>query len=210
MYNTKFIQITSGLKEGDRVLLAPPFDTENRELSGEILSDEEKAGITSTNLPPPPPVERPESFERPREESRREDTSAAPGADPSFASSPRPVFERAGGGDPGEGRPGGSGDRLNFQELVKQYDKDGDGELSEEEREAMRAAVGARFGGGGPGGQRFNREEMMRRFDADGDGELNEEEREAMRRSFGRGRRSEGGAEVGGAPAGPSRPVASP
>src|SRR5262249_47897107 len=30
MFNTKFIEITSGLKEGNRVLLSPPFDSQEK------------------------------------------------------------------------------------------------------------------------------------------------------------------------------------
>ena len=68
---------------------------------------------------------------------------------------------------------------------MKQYDKNGDGELDESEREAMRTALTARFGGQGRGGQRMDREEMLKRFDKNGDGELDESERAAMRESFG-------------------------
>lgn len=40
-YNTKFIEISSGVKEGDRVLLTPPYDTKERDLGGAIIADEE-------------------------------------------------------------------------------------------------------------------------------------------------------------------------
>jgi Ca2+-binding EF-hand superfamily protein len=77
--------------------------------------------------------------------------------------------------------------------MMKEFDKNGDGELDEEERNAMRETLRQRFGGpGGPGGggrgPGFNREEMLKRFDKNGDGELDEEEREAMRAEFGRNR----------------------
>lgn len=97
---------------------------------------------------------------------------------------------------------------------MKQFDKNGDGELDETERTAMRETMAARFGAqggqgrqGGQGGG-FNREEMMKRFDKNGDGELDESERAAMRAEFGgsrtnrteRRRDSENG---GGAPRAP-------
>lgn len=50
-------------------------------------------------------------------------------------------------------------------ELVKQFDKDGDGKLSPEEAKAAREARQA---------------EMLKQFDKDGDGQLSEEERAAM------------------------------
>ena len=55
-------------------------------------------------------------------------------------------------------------------ELLKKFDKDGDGKLSEEEREAAKAARKAM---------------ILEKFDKDGDGELNEEERKAARAEMG-------------------------
>jgi hypothetical protein len=79
---------------------------------------------------------------------------------------------------------------------MKQFDKNGDGELDEQEREAMRTAMAVRGGGRG-GGPRMSREEMLKRFDKNGDGELDDEERAAMRESQGRrggpGDRPQGG-----------------
>lgn len=62
-------------------------------------------------------------------------------------------------------------------DMLKKYDKDGDGKLSEEERAAMRAD------------RAKEREEMtkkreaenLKKYDKDGDGKLSEEERAAMR-----------------------------
>jgi len=77
-------------------------------------------------------------------------------------------------GGPGGGGPG----RPAPKEIAEKFDKDGDGQLSEEERKTMHEQMGARRGG--PEGQRPSREEMLKRFDTDGDGELNDEERAAM------------------------------
>jgi HlyD family secretion protein len=48
-YNTKFIQICSGVRDGDQVLLAPPFDTKEKSLGGAIIADDETLppGITN-------------------------------------------------------------------------------------------------------------------------------------------------------------------
>ncbi len=51
MYNTKFIEICSGLKDGDRVLLAPPFDTQEKDLGGAIIADGETLPAGATNQP---------------------------------------------------------------------------------------------------------------------------------------------------------------
>ena len=67
--------------------------------------------------------------------------------------------ERKKGGPP-EGRP-------SREELLKKFDKDGDGKLNDAERAELRKAMDAR------------RKEFMAKFDKDGDGKLNEEERKA-------------------------------
>ena len=67
----------------------------------------------------------------------------------------------------------GGGAPFGREEMIKRFDTDGDGQLSEEEQEAMREAMDAALP--------FGREDMTKRFDTDGDGELSKEEREAMR-----------------------------
>ena len=62
--------------------------------------------------------------------------------------------------------------------LLKRFDKDGDGKLSEPERRAALAAF-----------RQQARNQSLARYDKDGDGELNEEERAAMRREMRRRRR---------------------
>jgi len=83
-------------------------------------------------------------------------------------------------------------------QIVKEYDKDGDGKLSKEERKEARAAMKAKalaeFDKDGDG--KLNAEErkaakesrakkrkerMLKKFDKDGDGKLSKEERETMR-----------------------------
>lgn len=79
----------------------------------------------------------------------------------------------------GPGGPGGGPGGFNREELIKQFDKDGDGKLSEEEQKAARAQLEER------------RKETLKKFDKDGDGKLNDEERAAMRESL-RANRPEG------------------
>ena len=185
MFNTKFIEVRQGIKPGDRVLLSPPFDTQEKDLEGAVLAASEKAEFAKTNKPAP----RPQAPTTPAGET----PGFAPGAGEPVAAMAPPAggnAEMAQG--QGQRRAGGN---FNREELVKQFDKNGDGELDETERDAMRQAMAARFGAmGGPGrggtnaanrGPRMNREEMMKRFDKNGDGELDEDERTAMRASFG-------------------------
>ena len=68
-------------------------------------------------------------------------------------------------------------------EVIEKFDKDGDGKLNEEERQAARAAGKERM--------EAKRKEMIAKFDKDGDGELSEAERAEMRK------------EMGGRPGGP-------
>lgn len=180
MFNTKFIQIVQGIEEGDRVLLSPPFDSQEKDLEGPVLADEEKAKVTLTNLPPVDAVS--------RNGLRDQTGSEAPlNGTPGMAA----AGARGADADPGTRPGGGPPGNFNFAEIVKQYDKNGDGELDETERESMRAAMTARFGGQGPGGagpgggMRMNREEMLKRFDKDGDGQLDDAERGAMREAMG-------------------------
>ncbi len=87
MYNNKFIEITSGLKEGDRVLLSPPFDTQEKDLSNAIMVDGETPPPDLTNGPA-----------RPREviRSRNGGTEPPPSLGPANADSPPTDRKRVG------------------------------------------------------------------------------------------------------------------
>ena len=109
MYNTKFIEIPSGLKEGQQVLLAPPFNMDEKDLGGAVFTEGEAIPGASSNQ-----VVRP---------ARRRDESAG-----------LPVGKGGGGGNPrerdGKGVAGaaprgavGSGSRSNWQELIKRFEK---------------------------------------------------------------------------------------
>ncbi len=147
-YNTKLIEVVKGLEEGDRVLLAPPLDSEEKDLGGSILTKEEAA-----TLPAPPP-----SPAKPTAAPSANPPSPAPLAPPPLAA-PTAQTENppaAPGGRAGSGQ-------FNREEMMKQalkqFDKNGDGQLDDEERAAMRAYYQERFGsqGGDPGGQRRRR-----------------------------------------------------
>ncbi|OYV04797.1 MAG: hypothetical protein CFE26_14980 [Verrucomicrobiales bacterium VVV1] len=64
-------------------------------------------------------------------------------------------------------------------EILKQFDKDGDGKLSEDERAAMRTAGEARKA-------EFEKK-MLEKFDTDKDGKLSDEEKKAAREAGGFG-----------------------
>jgi HlyD family secretion protein len=171
MYNTRLIQIVSGLNEGDRVSLAPPNDGQDKDLGGAILDGEEAGAITNLPVAPTFTDARPNGngggAEFAEANGPRGTARSEPGFGPSGDGPGRRSGTREGGasfGPPGEGRgtseSGGerrAGGRFNREEMLKQFDKDGDGEINEEERNAMRAAMRERFGAGGaerrpPGG----------------------------------------------------------
>ena len=130
MFNTKFIEITSGLKDGDRVLLSPPLDSTPVDLEGGILKSEDE--LPSTNAIP---ANIQTSVPQQQLQGQR----------------------GSGNGERGEGRGGfgggpGGGGFTPPKEIMDQYDKDGDGELNEEESNAMREAFRSRMREGGFGG----------------------------------------------------------
>ncbi len=129
LYNSEFIEIQSGLEEDDRILLAPPLES-SIELDGSVLPDD----VEDLDL----------SSERPKENSSRESTDRGGRGAPERGSEGR-GGSRERNADGGGG--GGGGDRR--AEMMKRFDKDGDGKLSDEERDAMRK----QFGGGGGGGR---------------------------------------------------------
>jgi HlyD family secretion protein len=103
MYNTKFIQITSGLKDGDRVLLAPPFDAKEKDLGGAIIGDGEPMPQGLTNQIARGVIRAPAGRDEPARRGRDESpTNTIP------------------------------------QEIIKQFDADGDGKLNQAEQAAMR------------------------------------------------------------------------
>ncbi|MCH1505388.1 MAG: efflux RND transporter periplasmic adaptor subunit [Verrucomicrobiales bacterium] len=117
MFNSSYIEIKSGLKEGDRIMLAPPV-SEEVALDGGVL--EETEGL---DLPKEAPAEQPKQG----------------GKSPSNA------------GEDGGKRPRGGGDQR--AKMMKRFDTDGDGTLSDSEKEAMKKAFSGGGGGSPRGGQ---------------------------------------------------------
>jgi HlyD family secretion protein len=144
LFNTKFIEIAKGLKEGEHVLLSPPLDSQERDLDGSVLSAEERTKLGATNDLPhvPLPADGPPLVSPARVEPVA--ASGIPGE--------RPDIARDGQERPGRRR------NLDREAMLKQFDKDGDGKLNEEEQAAMRASFSSRpRGADGPEGARPTR-----------------------------------------------------
>lgn len=136
-YNTKFIQICSGVRDGDQVLLAPPFDTKEKDLGGAIIADDETL--------PPGVTNQIARAKAPGTDKGAKDPSR-PGSDKML---PIPLVADAEPGsrlradDPRSpkemrpGRPEFSGSLTNQADLVKRFDADGDGKLNATEQAAM-------------------------------------------------------------------------
>lgn len=71
-------------------------------------------------------------------------------------------------------------------EMLKKFDKDGDGRLSDEEKSTLRAEMQNRRGGGRDRKQWTpeQRDEMLKKFDKDGNGKLSQEERDTAREAM--------------------------
>ena len=155
MYNNKFIEIASGLEEGERVLLAPPFDTEGKDLGGALIAKGDALPQVDSNAVRRALAPDNGTGERPRGDG--EGRTRGEGAGRGLGPAPGPRFDspaegaaggerrsRFGGpGGGGGGEPGG-GNFLSREEMLKQFDKNGDGQLDEDEKAAMRARFGSR------------------------------------------------------------------
>jgi len=98
-------------------------------------------------------------------------------------------------GTPGQfgGGPGGPGGRPNpemMKEMLKKFDKNGDGKLDDAEKNAAREQFmkmrGGKPGEGKPGAgdQGPRREAFMKKFDKNGDGKLDDTEKAAAKEAF--------------------------
>lgn len=171
LYNTKFIEIVSGVKEGDRVLLSPPFDAQEKDLAGAIIAGDET--VTNTAARPLPP----------------EKANGVNGGGENSGEI-RPGRGGRGGGLNGGGGEGGRGfGRGDRTDGGSGFGPPGGQGFGPGGGEGVRGPGGGGFGPGSGKGGGFNREEMMKRFDKNGDGVIDEEERAAMRELFGKGRR---------------------
>ena len=142
------------MKDGDKVLLAPPLDPNEKDLGGSILATGDKLPVANTNLlrptvegnelnggPPTVGPGEPGRRERNGDRSRTGPTDAA--------------RTEIGGAPPGNGESRTN----NFREMMKKFDADGDGKLSDSERSTMRGAfrqMAPREGSNSPAGPRRN------------------------------------------------------
>lgn len=146
MYNQRLIEIISGLKEGDRILLSPPFDTQDKDLGGAVMAAGDAPPVVDSNQ-----VTR---ALMPRNGTERggagADAMRFPGAGVDAVGAGRdPNSGNASTNRTGAPRAGrGEGERAgNFpgrEEMMKQFDTNGDGELDDTERAAMRERGGQR------------------------------------------------------------------
>ncbi len=120
LFNTKFIEILDGVDAGDAILLAPPLQMEEINLAGEVFGDDEE--VTEDQLKP--------------------DTKALEKIKQSNLSR----GGESGGNKGGQGKSGG----FDREAIMKRLDTDGDGQISDAEREAARKQF-QRMQGGGQG-----------------------------------------------------------
>ena len=120
LFNTKFIEILDGVDAGDAILLAPPLQMEEINLAGEVFGDDEE--VTEDQLKP--------------------DTKALEKIKQSNLSR----GGESGGNKGGQGKSGG----FDREAIMKRLDTDGDGKISDAEREAARKQF-QRMQGGGQG-----------------------------------------------------------
>lgn len=132
--------------------------------TGERAPSSEPPAVASESAPTPEV--------RPERPVRREPPPIQPRAE--AAPAPTPAAPEAVEADSG-GREGAQREEWARMrsDAIGRFDRDGDGELNEDERAAARAEWESRA--------QETRRLMMRRYDLDGDGELNEAERDAAR-----------------------------
>lgn len=126
LYNTKFIEVSKGLEPGDRVLLSPPFDTEEKDLGGGIIG---QGDAIPTNRPVPVPAGG----------ERRSETK--PGGPSERPSSERPARPEAPRSDSKGTTESGSG-RSNPADVAQKLDTNSDVQMSDTERAARRNRPG--------------------------------------------------------------------
>ena len=123
LFNTKFIEVLDGVDAGDAILLAPPLQMEEINLAGEVFGDDE--AMTEDQLKPDA-----KALEK-IEQSNRSRTNASQS-----------------GSERGSGQGGYGG--FDRDAMMKRLDTDGDGKISDAEREAARKQF-QRMQGGGQG-----------------------------------------------------------
>lgn len=103
----------------------------------------------------------------------------------------------AGGGNAAGTPAGGFGDgpavegkARGREAMIKRFDKNGDGKLSDEEKAEAQKALKGKKGEARPAAGKLT--EAMKKFDADGDGKLSEEEKAAVKKELAEKRKEKG------------------
>ena len=135
LFNHKFIEIKEGLTPGDKILLSPPLDASSEGMEDTFVGEGE-------DLPAGRTPEQIKAEQEKLQEEKRQQREGQGGGDGENA-------ER--GKSKGKGK--GGFDRA---AMMKRFDKDGDGQLNDEEQAAMRASLGGAKGGS-KGGQKGER-----------------------------------------------------
>ena len=146
-YNTKFIQICSGLRERDQVLLAPPFDTKEKDLGGAIIADDEALPAGATNHNGNARASGEQKKGPPGSEALR---SVPGGVDAAQPGGPRAEGKRSSKKGPRPDREQGGGSATNRADMLKRFDADGDGQLNAEEQAALQRWAAQRRGTNAP------------------------------------------------------------
>ena len=125
--NTKFIQICSGVRDGDQVLLSPPSDTKEKDLGGAIIADDEALppGVTNqiARAKAPGIDQGAKDRGRPGSDKMRPIPVLADDSRSSQTARPMPTEF--------------SGSSTNQADLLKRFDVDGDGKLNAAEQANM-------------------------------------------------------------------------
>lgn len=112
LYNSKFIQVTSGLKSGDQINLSPPLSADASGLDKPLVDGDGELPPTKKVAP----------------QAKSKDGAARSGGSKKGGSS----WQQKGGGDGQKKR------RSPSPEMIKRFDKDGDGKLDDGEMSALR------------------------------------------------------------------------
>jgi HlyD family secretion protein len=190
LYNSKFIEVTSGLREGDQVLLSPPFDTKEKDLGGSIIVEGE-AVPSATNLPVGA-LSRAASGNGNHRSSPRADAGDpgdAPGAlavaDKAGDNGATAAAESALRGKRNGRRNGAAGEapgdgRAAAQAMLKRFDADGDSKLSDAELNALWVGQRVSASAADSGSDQPVPPPELKQFDTNADGKLDEAELAAL------------------------------
>jgi HlyD family secretion protein len=165
LYNSKFIEICSGLKEGDQVLLAPPLDTHEKDMSGAIIADGEVLPSGATNhqaLAAGKTHPGKGGLQAGQDRKAKGEQGAVAAGARTGAKGLSAIVERVRTGNTLKPEPANAAKRNPpnvtdvssasslSPEMLRRFDKDGDGKLNDAEMAAMREWTSRRRGTNAP------------------------------------------------------------